>query len=508
MKNLKEKHLITRPAAVFSGLTVVSRIFGLIRDIIAARLFGASSFWDAFVVAFTFPNLFRRILGEGALNSAFVPVFSEYMHREGKQEAWRVANIIVTLLALVLVCMSIVVIGILIFCRWSLALPERVDLIFKLSQIMFPYVIFICLVGLFMGILSTFHHLTVPALSPVVLNVVLIIGMLLVKEKSPEFQVIFLSAAVLIGGVVEFAIHIPVLRERGMHYIPLFNWRHPAVKKIIWLMGPMVLGFGITQINILVDRILALILGPGSVSILYFGDRLMELPVGVFGIALGVASLGVMSKQAARDDLIGLKDTLDYSLRIIFYIALPTSVGLIVLRYPIVKILFEREAFTHSASVICSRVVLCYSLGLFAYLGLKVVTQCFYSLQDTKTPVKVGVCMVGLNFILNVILMIPFREAGLALSTAICAILNLSTLLILLSRRLKGIFFKGLLTSFIRSAVSAIIMGMGCLFLMDRVWVLWVIVFGAIIYILTSIVLGAKEPMELIVNFRYEKSEG
>lgn len=499
---MTEKHLVTRPAAIFSGFTILSRILGLARDMLAASIFGASMFWDAFVVAFTFPNLFRRILGEGALNSAFVPVFSEYTHKHGKKEAWDVANITVTLLTIVLVALSFVVIGGIFLLKVLLPLDERAYLIFKLSQIMFPYVIFICLAGLFMGILNTFHHLTVPALAPVVLNVVLIAVMLCVRGKEPEFQVIAIAVSVLFGGLVEWGIHIPVLRSKGMRYVPSINWRHPAVKRILWLMGPMVLGFGVTQINIVVDRLLALLIGPGSVSTLYFGDRLIELPMGIFGIALAVASLSVMSKQAAKNDLAGLKDTLNYSLRIVCYISLPASVGLIVLRYPIVRILFEREAFTSVATSSCSRVVLCYSLGLFAYLALKVITQCFYAMQDTRTPVKIGIAIVGLNFILNLILMVPLKEAGLALSTAICAVINLCILLTLLSKRLEGLYFKGLIYSFTRSCVSALTMGFGCWVLMGKVWLLWVIFIGIILYILTSVILGAKEPKELIVNFR------
>lgn len=512
---MSEKHLVTRPAAVFSGFTIISRILGLVRDILAASIFGASVFWDAFVVAFTFPNLFRRIFGEGALNAAFVPVFSEYMHEHGKKEAWRVANIIVTLLTVVLIVLCLGVFGVLTFTRFFFPLSERLDLILKLSQIVFPYVIFICLIGLFMGILNTFHHLVVPALSPVIFNIVIITGLLSTRKLAPDTQVILLAFAVLIAGFIELGIHIPVLRNKGMHYRSLFIWKHPAVKKILWLMAPMVLGFGITQVNIVVDRFLALWLGTGKVSTLYFGNRIMQLPLGIFGVAMAVASLSVMSKQAVRKDLTALKDTLNYSLRIVFFISLPACAGLIVLRNPIVRILFERKAFTSLDTSSCSMVVLCYSLGLFAYLGLKIVTQCFYALQDTRTPVKIGVVMVGLNLVLNLILMIPLKEAGLALATSICAVVNMSLLLILLSKKLKGFYFRNLSYSFIRSGLSALIMGIGCWFLAEKVWkidkniflLLGIILIGLVLYFLTSIFLGAKEPKELIVNFRNAKTE-
>lgn len=511
---MSDKHLVTRPAAVFSGVTILSRILGLFRDMLAAAVFGASISWDAFVVAFTFPNLFRRILGEGALNYAFVPVFSEYLHKDAKKEAWRVVNIVVSLLTVVLLILSALVIAFLFLAEKLFPLNERAYLIIKLSQIMFPYVIFICLVGLFMGILNTFHNLAVPAFAPALFNIVLIIGILCVRYVKSEYQMTVLAFIVLFGGFLEWAMHIPVLKSKGMHFAPAFNWRHPAVKRILLLMGPMVFGFSITQINIVVDRMLALWIGPGAVSTLYFGDRLMELPVGIFGIALGAASLSVMSKQAARKDISALKETLIYSLRVIFFISLPAMAGFIVLRYQIVSVLFERDAFTKTAAIACSRVLFCYALGMLAYLSVKVITQCFYSLQDTKTPVKIGTCMVFLNFILNIILMIPLREAGLALATAICATLNMSILLLFLSKRLSGIQFGELSSSLIRNGISALIMGIFCWFLAVKavpagrnIFILTGVILSSIaVYITSSILLGSREFKELIFHFRRPKS--
>jgi putative peptidoglycan lipid II flippase len=510
---MTDKHLVTRPAAVFSAFTIVSRVLGLFRDMLAAAVFGASLSWDAFVVAFTFPNLFRRILGEGALSSAFVPVFNEYIHHKGKKEAWQIANIVISLLTLSLLILSAVVVGGLFLAEWIFPMSERTLLIIKLSQIMFPFVIFICLVGLFMGILNTFHHLAIPAFAPALFNIVLILGILSVRWIKQEFQMPFLACFVLFGGILELLMHFPVLKSKGMRFSFVFKWKHPAVKKILLLMGPMVLGFSITQINIVVDRMLALWLGPGAVSTLYFGDRLMELPVGIFGVALGLASLSVMSKQAVRNDINAIKETLNYSLRIIFFISLPVTVGLVVLRYPIVSILFEREAFTKTAAVACSRVVLCYGLGIISYLSLKVITQCYYSIQDTKTPVKTGTAMVILNFFLNITLMIFMREAGLALATAICATLNMVVLLILLSKKLKGIDFNDLLFSFMRNLLSAVVMGVFCWFFIAKVCpigknifiLLLVMTLNILIYVGCSIQLGSKEIKELYVYYSHPK---
>lgn len=513
---MSDKHLVTKPAAVFSGFTILSRILGLARDIFAAAIFGAGMFWDSLVVAFTIPNLFRRIFGEGALSSSFVPIFSEYLHKKGKDEGWRIANVITSLLTITLVVLTIVIVGGIILIRGIVPLGEKADLILKLLQIVFPYVIFICLVGLFMGILNTFHKLAVPAVAPAVFNLVLIIGIAAVSffyKQDPQTQIILVSWIILLGGFTELIIHVPILKSVGMHYKFIPDWHNPAVKRIFFLMGPMILGLGITQINIVVDRLLALFIGNGAVSKLYFGNRLMQLPLGIFGVALAISSLSVMSKQAARDDLDALKDTLNYSMRLVFFIGLPAAVGLIILRIPIIKVIFQHGEFTSLATQGCARVLLCYSLGLFAYLGLKVVTKCFYALQDTKTPVKIAACMAVLNLVLNLILMIPFKEAGLALATAICAVLNMSILVNLLSRKIHKLNFYTVIQAAWRNVLAAVVMGACCFILWSKapirsavfvqaLYLCMTILIGIIVYIGSSILLGAKEPKEIINNLK------
>lgn len=515
---MSDKHLVTKPAAVFSAFTIVSRIFGLIRDITAAAIFGAGMFWDAFVVAFTFPNMLRSIFGEGALSSSFVPVFTKAMHEKGKDEAWKIANITVTLLSIVLIALSFVVVTAALILQHIIPFSEKTALILKLLSILFPYAVFICVMGLFMGILNSFHKLAIPALSPIVFNAVLIAGMLassVLFKNNPYMQVILLAFFVLIGGLIEFVIHFPSLKSVGMRYRFIPDWNNPSVKRIMWLMGPMVLGLGIVQVNLVVDRILALWIGSGAVSKLYFGSHLMQLPLGIFGVALAVSNLSVMSKQAARKDIQGLKDTLAYSLRLIFFISLPAAAGLIVMRVPIIKIIFQRGSFTSDDTAACARVLLCYSFGLFAYLGLKVITQSFYAMQNTRTPVKVGASMVFLNLILNLLLMIPLKEAGLALATAVCAVINMSILLYLLTRKIGHIGLRSVLNSAIRSACSAVVMGIACWFLCKKFLFVFegnliaqafrlggVIFAGLIVYIVCGFLFGSKEPRELVINLK------
>ena len=465
---MSENHLVTKPAAVFSFYTIISRIFGLVRDMLAAAIFGASALWDAFVVAFTIPNLFRRILGEGALGASFVPVFSEYRHKYGEEKGWQIANVIVTLLVIISVFLTVSVILLLGLLKQFVPFTERVLLVITLCQYMFPYMIFVCMVGLFMGILSAFHRLAIPAFAPAMFNLILIIVMLVLMHYAQlggEIKVKILAVSVVAGGFCSWLIHLPVLRAVGMRYKFIALWRDPAVKRIFSLMGPMIIGFGVIQINVIVDRLLALWLGPGAASKLYFGNRLMQLPLGVFGAALAVAVLSLMSKQIARNDMESFRNTLSYGLRLVFFVGLPAGVGLMILGMPLVKILFQHRAFTVEATVGTARVLCFYSLGLFAYMGVKIVTQGFYALQDSRTPVKIAGCMVGLNLILNLILMIPLREAGLALATAICAFINMLLLMRIIIKRLSWDWFPALGYSILRSFLVTIVMGTVCFLL-------------------------------------------
>lgn len=514
---MSEKHLITKPAMVFSFFTIISRIFGFIRDILAAALFGAGALWDAFVIAFTIPNLLRRILGEGALGSAFVPVFSEYRHNSGEKEGWRIANIVVTLLFVMSVILTITVILTIGVVKGLVPLGERYLLVLTLCQYMFPYMIFVCMVGLFMGILSVFHHLATPAFAPALFNLIMIVVMVFLMRTGGlvgEFKLRMVALSVIAGGFCAWVIHLPILHAKGMRYRFILDLKHPGVKRIFSLMIPMIIGFGVLQINVIIDRFLALWLGPGAASKLYFGNRIMQLPLGIFGAALAVSGLSLMSKQFARNDMNAFRETLSYSFRLAVYIALPACVGLMILSEPIVKILFEHGKFTHDATIGSAQVLWFYSIGLCAYLGLKVVTQGFYAMQDAKTPMKVAVKMVGLNLLLNIILMIPLKEAGLALATAICAVLNVFILSGKLAKSISWDWRKDLKKSMLKNIISATAMAIVCVFVSSSLFhfvdksigfqfvYLVVVLFVSVgVYLITSFVLKSREIIEIISVF-------
>lgn len=442
---MRELHTITRSAGVVGSATLLSRFLGLVRDIITASFFGTGLAMSAFVVAFQIPNLLRALLGEGALTAAFVPVFTEYMEKKGREESWRLARIVASLLLVILV--GLVLVGFLLIrvLRHWLHLNEKFILVSEMFEVMLPYLVFICLLGLARGILNSVRHFAVPALSPVLLNLVWIASLFLLCPlfgASPEERIFGLAFGISLSGLVQFAFHLPVLKREGFHFrFQLAG--HPAVKRIALLMGPGVLGLAVVQLNVLVDRFLALgWLGESAPATLYYGNRLVQFPLGVFVVSFATAALPMMSAQVAREKIEDFLSTLSYTLRMVFFVTVPATVGLIVLRRPIVALLFQRRAFGPESTEATAWVVLFYSVGLVAFSSVKIVTQAFYSLQDTKTPVRVAVASMLLNLGMNLLVVFNpwlkahLREGGLALSTSIAAFANMAVLAVLLRRRL------------------------------------------------------------------------
>jgi putative peptidoglycan lipid II flippase len=481
MGKINTEDQIIRSAGVVGSATLLSRILGLIRDILTARLFGTGLAASAFVVAFTIPNLFRRILGEGALTGAFVPVFTEYLEKRGLKEGWRVASIIFTLLTIVLAGVVLAGFAVIWLVTNTFDLSEKFILVFQLLRIMLPYLFFICLVGLSMGILNSFRHFIMPAISPVILNLVWIGSLFLLCPRfgvTPEDKIFGLAVGVVIGGIIQLAVQLPILKRKGFPFQFIPDWHNPVVKKIALLMGPGILGLAVFQLNTVVDRFLAMIIGSGAPSTLYYGNRLVQLPLGVFGIAFATAALPVMSRLMARNKIEEFKDAFSHSLRNVLLVTIPATVGLIVLRRPIITLLFQRDAFGVSSTDATAWVLLFYAIGLPAFAGLKIITQSFYSFQDTRTPVKVGVAAMLLNLGLNLaVVYIPWlrihmREGGLAFATSIAALANAGALFYLLRRRLGPIRGRAIVSFSLRISAAAAFMGLACwlslYFLRDR----------------------------------------
>ncbi len=458
-----EKDRVTKAAGVVGSATLLSRIFGFIRDVVIAWFFGAGLSSDAFFVAFRIPNLLRRLFAEGSLSVAFIPVFTEYLANRGKNDAFAMARSAVRLLSVLLVATTII--GILlspiiirIIAPGFADSPGKLSLTVFLTRIMFPYIFFIGMVALSMGILNALDHFAAPALAPVLLNISIICSVFLISPHL-ENPVTGLAIGVLIGGFLQLLLQMPFLINKGFCFWKKAKIYHPGLKKIGLLMLPTIFGAAVYQINILVNTLLASLLAEGSVSYLYYADRLVQFPLGIFAIAMATAVLPSLSRQAAQNDFSAIKDTFSYSMKMIFFITIPSMVGLIVLREPIVALLFKRGAFDAETTRLTAYALLYYSVGLWAFSAVRIVVSTFYALQDTKTPVRMAVISVCANIILGIILMRPMGHGGLALSTSLASMLNLGLLVRALRVKLGTLGLKNVTKVAFKTMICSGIMG-------------------------------------------------
>jgi len=426
---MPETHKITRAATTIGMGTFASRILGFLRDMVIANFFGAGMAADAFFVAFRIPNLWRRLVGEGSLTISFIPVYTEYLTQRSEEDSRELVHIAFTVAGVVLLILTIFGIAfspllIRIIAPGFASIPEKFQLTVMLNQVIFPYVFFMGLFALSMGILNSRRHFFGPAFAPVFLNICMILSVLLFY---PAFKkpVITLALGALAGGIVQFLFQIPFLLRKGVSFRFNLNFRHPAIKRIGSLMVPGLIGTAVYQLNVFIDTIFASFLPSGSVSYLFFADRLMEFPLGIFAIAIGMAALPSLSKLASRGDLEELKATISFTLRLVSFISIPAMVGLIALKTPIIHLLFQRGRFDYPSTVMTAKALFCYSVGLWAIAGTRTVVPAFYSLQDTWTPLKIALVCLGANVILNAVLIGPMKHAGLALATSLSSMLNL-----------------------------------------------------------------------------------
>ncbi len=462
MQKETENRRVAKAAGVVGAATLLSRIFGFIRDMVVAGFFGAGLATDAFFVAFRIPNLLRRLLAEGSLTISFIPVFTEYLKKKSKEDALGLANTAFTLLSIILVIVSLA--GILfsplivkIIAPGFSKVPDKYELTVFLTRLMFPYIFFISLVALSMGILNSLRHFAAPALAPVVLNISIIGSVVLLRNLFPE-PIISLAVGVMIGGVLQLAMQFPFLIKVGAKLRPSFDFKHPGIKKIGTLMLPAVFGAAVYQLNIFISTLLASLLPGGSVSYLYYADRIVQLPLGVFAIAVGTASLPTLSEQATSGDLKEMKKTISFSLRLIFFITIPAMIAMIALRVPIISVLFQRGEFDHQSTILTAQALLYYAVGLWAFSGIRVVVSAFYSLQDTKTPVKVAIIALIVNIILSVILMYPMKHGGLALATSVASAVNIIILFFALKRKIGPFLDEEFRSSLFKTVVSSLAM--------------------------------------------------
>ena len=460
---ISENARVVKAAGVVGAATMLSRLLGFVRDVAIAWYFGAGFNTDAFIAAFRIPNLLRRLFAEGSLSAAFVPVFTDYTVNRGRTEAFALGRsafrVMALLLALITLC------GIMM-APWIVRAvapgfdADKLILTVTLTRLMFPYVFFIGMVALCMGILNVLGHFAAPALAPVLLNVAIIGAVLLVCPYLRR-PVIGLAGGVLVGGILQLSLQLPVLVRAGFRFWPGGRLFHPGLKRIGILLPPVILGGAVYQISIVVGTLLASLLPEGSISYLYFADRLVQFPLGIFAIATATAVLPSFSRQAAAGDYQGLQDTFVHTMKLVLFVSIPAMVGLIVLREPIVRLLFQRGQFDARATRLTAEALLYYAIGLWAFSTVRIVAAVFFALQDTRTPVQMAVFSLVGNIILGVVLMNPMGHGGLALATSMASMLNLGLLLYALRRRLKTLEYSSILRSMIRTAAGSTVMGLG-----------------------------------------------
>ena len=470
----QDNHSIVKAAGLIGVATFCSRILGFIRDMVLAGLFGATPAADAFFVAYRIPNLLRELFAEGSMSSAFIPVFTEYHTLKSKQDAWELASAAFT--TLLTIVTGITLLGILAApgIVWVIApgfheSPDKLELTTVLTRVMFPYLLFVSLAALAMGILNSMRAFAAPAFSPVFFNVFIIGCALFVAPMLPE-PIIGVAIGVVAGGAAQFAMQLPGLRSRGMLFGVRADPGHPGVCRIGRLMLPSLLGLSVTQVNITVSTILASFFAGGP-TYLFYGMRLIQFPLGIFGVALATAILPTLAAQASRGALDELRGTLGFGLRMIFFIILPAMLGLILLRQPIVHLFFEHGSFTAADTMATASAVLYYAVGLWAFAGVRIVVSAFYSLQDTTTPAITAAVAVAANVLFSLVLMEPLGPGGLALATALAAMLNGAILVTVLNRRLGGIDWAAVGRSSLRVLLACVPLLIACSWVANaQVW--------------------------------------
>jgi putative peptidoglycan lipid II flippase len=425
---------LLRSSLITSGGTFLSRILGLVREIVFASMFGASDAADAFFVAFRIPNFLRRLFAEGAFSQAFVPVLAEYRQKRTAEEVKLFVDRIGGTLSLVLAIITILGIAgssllAMVFAPGYLDQPEKFDLLVSMLQITFPYLLLISLTGFAGAILNSYGNFAVPALTPVWLNVALIGSALLL---SPLFAqpALALAWGVLLAGLIQLMFQVPFLAHLRMLPRPRLRPQHEGVKKVLMLMLPVMFSVSVGQINLLLDTVLASLLdGDNAVSWLYYADRLLELPLGGLAIAIATVILPTLSRIHSRGDAEDFNATLKWGLRCIIALGIPASVALIVLAEPLVITLYQRGQFGAESVTPVARALQAFSIGLLSFMAVKILASAYFSQQDTRTPVRYGVISMVTNMVLNLLFIVPFGHIGIALATGIAALVNAGLLL-------------------------------------------------------------------------------
>ena len=500
---------LMRSGLVVGAMTMLSRVMGLARDVVVATLFGAGNGADAFFVAFKIPNFMRRLFAEGAFNQAFVPVLSEYATRGSKREVRELLDAVAGSLTAVLALITALAMLAAPWLVWVFAPgfgrdPAKLALTADMLRLTFPYLLLVSLTAFAGSVLNTWNRFAVPAFTPVLLNLSLIGAAVLLTPLMSE-PAMALAWGVLIAGVAQLAFQVPFLARLGLMPRPWPNFAHSGVKRILVLMAPALFGVSVSQINLLLDTVLASLLTPGSVSWLYYSDRLVELPLGVFGIAIGTVILPALSKRHAEQSGEHFAAMLDWAVRAVLLLGLPAALALAILAEPLLISLFHYGAMTEHDITMAAMSLRAYAFGLVAFMLIKVLAPGFFARQNTKTPVKVGIIAMVANMVFNLILIWPLAHAGLALATALSAFLNAGLLGWLLHKQGVLVFQPGWGRYAVQLVGGCVVMSVGLAWLAPewQQWLEWgvsarlqwlalLVVVGAAIYFAWLAALGVR----------------
>lgn len=436
---MKDKRQIARSAGLIGSLTFVSRVTGYIRDMVMAYFFGATAFTDAFWIAFRIPNLLRRLFAEGSLTISFIPVFTQTLENKTRADAKKISDIVFTILFISVLAVS--VLGI-VFAPYIVKVfaygfdTETFELAVALNRIMFPYIFFISLTALAMGVLNSLRHFFAPAFSPVLLNVAMIVTIFLLYNHY-ELPIYSAAAGVILGGILQLVIQLPYLKANGFMFSFTASFRNPAVKRIGLLLLPQLFGIAVYNLNIIVSSQYASFMQEGTISYLYFAERLTEFPLGIIAVSIATVLLPSLSSHFSKGEYDKFHETYTFTLKLMLFVLIPSLAGLMALSVPICSVLYQRGEFTHEAVVFTSQTLVGYSFGLWAVGGLRVTAPAFYAMQDTKTPVIVAFFAFMLNAVMSYVLGFTFKlnHTGLALANSLSSIFNFLTLIYLLERR-------------------------------------------------------------------------
>ncbi len=458
---------VARSAGIISAATFLSRVLGLVREQVFAAQFGAGFAVDAFQVAFRIPNLLRDLFAEGAMSAAFVPTLSRAQERAGPDAALRLTNLVINFLLVVV--SAICLIGILaapwivrLLAPGFASIPGKLELTTLMTRIMTPFLVLVSTAAAVMGFLNTRRVFFIPAVAPAMLNLALIAAGFLIAPLCPRFglePIVGMAVGALLGGLGQLLIQVPALRAQGYRWRPVVSFRDPDVLRMVSLMTPAAVGIAAVQVNNFVSTFLASMLVEGSVSWLNYAYRLMQLPIGLFGVAVATVTLAEVARHAAQKNITGLKETLSFSLRLVLLLTLPATMVLVALARPIVALLYQHGRFGASDTIETAKALWGYAVGLAAFSAVRVMVPAYYSLGMARIPVTISFISIGVTVGLNFLLMGPMRHAGLALATSMGSVLNFALLFWMLRSRIGGIGGRTLALAAAKILTAAVLAG-------------------------------------------------